>query len=76
MESGVETVAVMNWLVARDNLDEAVVTSLLNVLRDDREDLIRVNAMAEQIRLDALSEAPIPLHEAARVWLEGGAGER
>jgi TRAP transporter TAXI family solute receptor len=74
MESDVETVAVMNWLVARDNLDATVVTSLLNVLRDDREDLIRVNAMAEQIRLDALSEAPIPLHEAARGWLESPEG--
>jgi TRAP-type uncharacterized transport system substrate-binding protein len=70
MNSDVATVAVLNWLVARDDLDATVVTNLLDVLRDDREELIRVNAMAEQIRLDALGEAPIPLHDAARGWLE------
>jgi hypothetical protein len=51
-----------------------VVTRVLDMLRDDREDLIRVNAMAAQIDLSALAQAPIPLHEAARVWLEGGEG--
>jgi TRAP transporter TAXI family solute receptor len=76
MESDVETVAVMNWLVAREDLDSTVVTRVLDVLRDDREDLIRVNAMAEQIRLDALGEAPIPLHSAAERWLEEEAEQR
>ena len=75
MESDVETVAVMNWLVGSDNLDDFVVTSMLDVLRDDRDNLIRVNAMAEQIRLDAIADAPIPLHDAARWWMEGGARE-
>ncbi len=75
MESDVATVAVMNWLVARTDIDAAVVTNLLDVLRDDREDLVRVNAMAEQIRLDALSEAPIQLHNAAQRWLEGRGNE-
>jgi TRAP transporter TAXI family solute receptor len=74
MESDVPTVAVMNWLVASDSLDGAVVTRLLDVLRDDREDLIRVNAMAEQIDLEALSESPILLHEAAQTWLNSSIG--
>jgi TRAP transporter TAXI family solute receptor len=75
MGADVETVAVLNWLVARDDLDATVVTNLLNVLDNDLEELVRVNAMAEQIRLDALGDAPVPLHDAARVWLEGGGGE-
>ncbi len=72
MTGDVETVAVMNWVVARADLEDTVVTNLLDVLRDDREDLIRVNAMAEQIDLDALSRAPISLHDAARMWMVGG----
>ena len=70
MESDVPTVAVMNWLVVRDSLDGTVVTRVLDVLRDDREDLIRVNAMAEQIDLSVLRQAPIPLHAAAQAWLD------
>ena len=72
MDSDVQTVAVMNWLVATDSLDGAVVNRLLDVLRDDRDDLIRVNAMAEQIDLSVLRQAPIPLHAAAQSWLESG----
>ena len=71
MDSDVPTVAVMNWVVAADSLDGAVVSRLLDVLRDDREDLIRVNAMAEQINLTLLRRAPIPLHSAAQAWLDG-----
>lgn len=71
MDSEVRTVAVMNWLVASESLDGVVVNRLLNVLRDDRDDLIRVNAMAEQIDLSVLRQAPIPLHASAQEWLEG-----
>ena len=71
MSSDVPTVAVMNWVVAVDSLDGTVVSRLLDVLKDDREDLIRVNAMAEQIDLSVLRQAPIPLHAAAQHWLEG-----
>jgi TRAP transporter TAXI family solute receptor len=76
MESDVATVAVMNWLVAREDLDSTVVTNLLDVLRDDREDLIRVNAMAEQINLEVLADSPIPLHSAALAWSEGSTEQR
>ena len=72
MDSDVKTIAVMNWLVAADSLDGVVVSRLLDVLRDDRDDLIRVNAMAEHIDLSVLRQGPIPLHAAAQAWLEGG----
>jgi len=70
MDSDVPTIAVMNWLVASDSLDGAVVSRLLDMLRDDREDLIRVNPMAAQIDLATLRQAPIPLHSAAQAWLD------
>ncbi len=76
MDSDVQTVAVMNWLVAADSLDGAVVNRLLDVLRDEREDLIRVNPMAEQINLALLRQAPIPLHSAALAWLESSFDRR
>lgn len=69
-DSDIPTVAVMNWVVARDSLDSGVVNRLLDVLRDDREDLTRVNAIAAQIELAALGQAPIPLHAAAQRWLD------
>lgn len=76
MERDVHSIGVMNWVVARDSLDGTVVTRMLDVLKDDREGLIRVNAMAEQIDLDALADAPIPLHDAAQAWLERAAAQR
>jgi hypothetical protein len=64
-----ETVAAMNWLVARDDLDDDVVITVLNVLRDDRDALQRSVEIAGQVDLSRLRHAPIPLHEAAREWL-------
>lgn len=67
----VPTVAVMNWIVANESLDDEVVTRLLDILRAERERLIQVHEIARQIDLKALRRAPIPLHPAARRWLEG-----
>jgi uncharacterized protein len=66
----VATAGTMNWLVARDDLDDEVVTSVLNLLRDERDALRRTVEIAGQIDMDRLAEAPIPLHDAARTWLE------
>jgi len=72
-DQGVATVAVTNWIVATEALDGSVVRHLLDILRDDRAELVQVNAIAEQIDLDALGRAPIPLHPEAQRWLEGQA---
>jgi TRAP transporter TAXI family solute receptor len=72
MDSDVSTVAMMNWIVARESLDGEVVTRLLDILRDRKESLEQVHEMAMQIDLAHLSDAPIPLHEATQSWLEGG----
>ena len=70
LESDLPTVAVMNWMVGLEGLDDGSVTSLLDLLRDDHEALVRVNQIARQIDLAALADAPIPLHPAAQRWLE------
>lgn len=71
VETDIPTVAVMNWLVATEALDSSVVRYLLDILRDERKHLAQVNAIANQIRLDALRAAPIPLHSEASRWLKG-----
>lgn len=62
------TIAMMNWVVARDDLDGDVVHALLSILRDDKETLAQVHEMAGQIDLDQLAEAPISLHAAVGTW--------
>jgi len=69
VEAAVPTLAVMNWVVALESLDPDVVTTLLNVMRDDRVSLEQVHDMAKQIDLGRLSSPPIPLHLAAEQWL-------
>lgn len=70
VDEEIPTVSMMNWIVGLESLDGAVVTDLLNVLRDERVELVRVHEMARRIDLDALDDAPIPLHPAAGRWLE------
>ena len=60
--------AVENWIVAMESLDAEVVTTLLNVFRDDRVALEQVHDMAKQIDLERLADPPIPLHTAAAAW--------
>jgi TRAP transporter TAXI family solute receptor len=68
VSKAIPTVAMMNWVVADQTLDDEVVTGLLNILDRDRVSLEQVHEMAEQIDLDRLSDAPIPLHPATERW--------
>ena len=68
VEAAIPTLAVHNWIVAMDSLDDEVVTILLNILANDRASLEQVHAMAKQIDLDLLADAPIQLHAAAQSW--------
>jgi TRAP transporter TAXI family solute receptor len=61
----VPTVAMMNWLVARDDLPVEIGDAVLNIFGRERVKLERVHAMAGQIDLSALQRAPAPLHESA-----------
>jgi TRAP transporter TAXI family solute receptor len=72
VESPVSTVAMMNWIVSREDLAEGVVTLLLNVLRDERSSLEQVHEIAGQIDLGTLTDAPVALHWATEAWMAGG----
>lgn len=70
VDTEVSTAAMMNWMVARADLDGEVVTKLLDILQDKKAALEQVHEMAGQIDPQALRDAPIPLHPAAELWLE------
>lgn len=70
VEERLATVAVMNWMVGLEGLAPEAVTGLLEVIRDEREALVRVNEIARQIDLAALADAPIPLHPATSQWID------
>jgi hypothetical protein len=70
LKAGVTTVVVLNWIVARDDLPADVVRLLLDVLAREQDQLRRVVQIAGQIDPLSLRAAPIPLHDAARAWLE------
>ena len=72
VESDVTTVAMMNWIVSREELDDEVVVRLLDILRDRKDLLEQVHEMAGQIDLGALRDAPITLHAATEAWMAGG----
>jgi len=70
MESDVHTLAMMNWIVGRESLDQDVVRLLLNILQERRAALAQVHEMANQIELGTLADAPIPLHPATERWMK------
>ena len=72
VESDINTVAMMNWIVAGESLEDEVVVQLLDILRDHKESLEQVHEMAGQIDLEELRDAPILLHPATEAWLVGG----
>jgi uncharacterized protein len=72
-DSDVPTVAVLNWIIARDDLPDHVARAVLEVLQTRRDALAGTVTIANQINLANLFAAPIPLHPAVRAWLGAGA---
>ena len=70
VEVDISTIAMMNWVVAREDLDEEVVGNLLSVYREEMVSLAQVHEMAGQIDLANLETAPIPLHSGVHRWRE------
>jgi uncharacterized protein len=68
LEETIETIAVLNWIVAMESLDGDVVEMVLNVMENDRVSLEEVHDMARQIDLGLMARPPIPLHPAAEAW--------
>jgi uncharacterized protein len=67
--SDVQTIAELNWILAREDLDPQIVRYILDILEDERDWLIQVTENARQIDLAELERAPIPVHAAALAWL-------
>jgi hypothetical protein len=70
VDQPVRTVSVLNWIVSLDDLDGEVVEHVLDILAEDREALQQAVDIAGQIRLTNLFASPVPLHDAAREWIE------
>lgn len=70
VETPINTVSVLNWIVALDDLDGAVVRHVLDILSQDIDELSRSVDIVRQIRLTNLFAAPVPMHPAAREWVE------
>lgn len=69
----VPTLLVLNWIVARDDLDADVAYAILDMLNSERELLREAVGIDGQINPANLLAAPIPLHPAVRAWLGRGA---
>ena len=67
----VPTVVVMNWIVARDDLDASVVRLVLDLIKNHRSYLEQVHNIARQIDLDVLLQSPpIPYHTETERWID------
>ncbi len=67
VDTPVATVTMMNWVVSRDDLDDAVAAEVVNILGGRGVSLLQGHDMASQIELSALADAPIPLHRRTEV---------
>lgn len=70
VDQPVRTVSVLNWIVSLDDLDPEVVEHVLDILAEDRDELQQAVDIAGQILLTNLFASPVPLHDAARDWIE------
>ena len=52
-----------------DHLEAPVVNHVLGILENEREILVRVSRMVEQVDFASLDLAPVPLHSATEAWL-------
>ena len=67
----VATIVVLNWIVAREDLDASVVQLVLDIIREHKPDLEQVHVIARQIDLEVLLQPPpIPYHTETRRWIE------
>jgi uncharacterized protein len=64
------TIAELNWILAREDLDGDIVRMILDILHDERARLEQVNEIVRQIDLQHMRNAPLPLHPAAIEWME------
>lgn len=70
----VKTVAVANWLVCRDDLNNELVYNMTKTLYENQKDLVAAHSAAKDMRIqDALKGMTVPLHPGAeRYYKEKG----
>ena len=69
MDGDVTTAAVLNWVVAMEDVPSEVVGHVLRLLAEDREELGQVHEMVNQIRMESLLVAPIEAHPTTLEWM-------
>lgn len=70
VDESLTTLAMMNWVIGDESLSDGVVEHLLEILANDRDELVQVHPQAGQIEVESLDVAPIPLHPATVAWRE------
>jgi len=70
----VSTSSVLNWVVGREDLPDAIVVAFLDALYSGGPQLQRAIGIGASINLSNLYAAPIPRHSAADTWLAGSGG--
>ena len=64
----IQTAVVLNWVLAPERLSNDVVRGVLTVVTDAREGLEEAHEIVQQMDLDHLQDAPIPLHPGTQEW--------
>ena len=69
MDGEVTTAAVLNWVVAMEDVPSDVVSHVLHLLAEEQNDLGQVHEMVNQIRMESLLVAPIDVHPTTQEWM-------
>ena len=64
----IRTAVVLNWVLAPERLSNDVVRGVLTVVTEAREVLEEAHGIVQQMDLDYLQDAPIPLHPGTQEW--------
>lgn len=69
MDGEVTTAAVLNWVVAMEDVPSDVVSHVLHLLAEEQNDLGQVHEMVNQVRMESLLVAPIDVHPTTQEWM-------
>ena len=75
-DEDVIVVGYQTQLIGRCDLDDNVVTTLLEKMWENKGDLAAINAVMNDMTIESMSdEGGVPLHSAARAFYEANAGQ-
>lgn len=78
VEEDVATAAILNWVVAMEEIPDQVVANVLSLITDQRALLEQVHDMVGQIEVETLLAPPSELHPVTQAWVDANlsGGER